>query len=76
MRVCGARELASGIGVLSGRRPVTALWARVAGDIIDIGMLGMALCRKAQRGRVAVALGAVLGVTLLDLLYARRLQGA
>jgi hypothetical protein len=75
-RVCGARELASGIGVLSGRKPATALWARVAGDVIDIGLLGVALFKGARRGRVAVVLGAVLGVSLLDLIYARRLQGA
>src|SRR5437868_14343436 len=42
-RVCGVRELASGIGVLSGRKPATGLWARVAGDVIDIGLLGVAL---------------------------------
>jgi hypothetical protein len=75
-RICGARELASGIGVLSGRKPAAALWARVAGDVIDIGLLGVALFKSARRGRVALMLGAVLGVSLLDLIYARRLQGA
>jgi hypothetical protein len=74
-RVCGARELASGIGVLSGRKPAAALWARVAGDVIDIGLLGVALFKNARRGRVALVLGAVLGVSLLDLIYARRLEG-
>ena len=74
-RVCGARELASGIGVLSGRKPSVALWARVAGDIIDIGLLGVALVKNSRRGRLALSLGAVLGVTVMDYLYARRLQG-
>jgi len=74
-RICGARELASGIGVLSGRKPAPALWARVAGDVIDIGLLGMALFKSARRGRVALMLGVVLGASLLDLIYARRLQG-
>jgi hypothetical protein len=48
----------------------------VAGDVIDIGLLGVALFKSARRGRVALMLGAVLGVSLLDLIYARRLQGA
>jgi len=75
-RMCGARELASGIGVLSGRKPTAALWARVAGDVIDIGLAGAALVKSPRRGRLALVLGAVLGVSLLDLLYARRLRGA
>jgi hypothetical protein len=75
MRVCGARELAAGIGILSGRKPAVALWARVAGDVIDIGLLGVALVKNARRGRLALLLGSVLGITLLDLLAARRLQG-
>jgi hypothetical protein len=74
MRVCGARELAAGIGVLSQNKPAISLWARVAGDVIDLGLLGVALVKRAQRGRLAVALGMVIGVSLLDLIYARRLQ--
>jgi len=75
-RVWGARELASGIGVLSGRKPAAALWARVAGDIIDLGLLGVALVKSSRRARLALSLGAVLGVTLMDILYARRLRSA
>lgn len=76
MRVCGVRELAAGVGVLSQRRPAVALWARVVGDVIDLGLLGVALVRNSRRGRVAASLGMVIGVSLLDLVFARRLQEA
>jgi hypothetical protein len=67
LRAIGLRELAVGIGILSRRRPARWLWGRVAGDAIDIGLLGMALrSRGAMRIRIGVALAAVAGVTLLD----------
>src|SRR5689334_5578721 len=34
IRVMGLREIASGIGILAGRRPAGWLWARVAGDLV------------------------------------------
>ena len=34
LRVLGLREIASGVGILSRRRPVGWLWSRVGGDII------------------------------------------
>ena len=43
MRVMGLREMASGVGILTGRRPSDWLWARVGGDVIDVASLGMAL---------------------------------
>jgi hypothetical protein len=76
MRACGVRELAAGVGVLSGRKPARALWARVVGDVIDLGLLGVSLVRSVRRGRVAFSLAMVIGVSLLDRIYARRLQSA
>src|SRR5437868_3741812 len=41
IRLFGLREIASGIGIFAqGRRPAAALWARVAGDALDIACLG------------------------------------
>jgi uncharacterized membrane protein len=42
-RGVGVRELAAGAGILAQRRPVPGLWARVAGDGIDLALLANAL---------------------------------
>jgi hypothetical protein len=39
----GAREVAAGVGIELHRRPVRWLWARVAGDVLDLTMLGAVL---------------------------------
>lgn len=73
----GARELATGFGLVSDPRRVELLWARVAGDVFDIAALG-ALDHpgNARRGAVRAALGFVLAVTALDVLAAVRLSRA
>lgn len=76
-RVCGLRELASGLGILTTPRPVGWVTSRVAGDIMDLAMLGIALALpSARRGRLLAAGVAVLGVTVLDAKYAQRLSGS
>ncbi len=72
MRFYGLRELAAGVGILSQRRPAGWLWARVAGDAVDLASLGSAMTdSNADRARVATATAAVLGVTALDVLCAQ-----
>ncbi|MDB5798945.1 MAG: hypothetical protein JWP36_2847 [Paucimonas sp.] len=69
MRAIGAREIASGAGILSRKQPSTWLWSRVAGDAMDLALLGLAASGpNARRNRVALAAAAVAGVTVLDLL--------
>jgi len=69
----GAREIASGIGILSNNRPAGWLWSRVAGDAMDLAFLGAAGgARGADASRLAVAAFAVAGVTALDILEAAR----
>lgn len=73
----GLREIAAGIGVLAPREPGLGLWARVAGDGMDLGVLAGALGRsRRRRARVAASIAAVIGVTVLDILVARRMTGA
>jgi uncharacterized membrane protein len=73
MRALGAREIASGLGVLRAVRPGRWLGARVGGDAIDLALLGAALAsRQSRRPRVALALAAVLGVAMLDLLSSQQ----
>jgi uncharacterized membrane protein len=75
LRAFGLREIASGMGILSRRRPAGWLWSRVGGDILDLAALGMALTSaNANRRRVAVATAAVTGVTVLDLRASQQLS--
>ncbi|RZI44649.1 SRPBCC family protein [Herbaspirillum sp. HC18] len=69
MRAIGAREVASGVGILSQRRPANWLWTRVAGDAMDLVMLGAAArSQPAARRRLAWTTAAVAGIAVLDLL--------
>ncbi len=71
---CGVREIASGIGILMGDRPVVPVWARVGGDVMDLAFLGRGLrSDRSEKSRVAAATAAVLGVTLLDVMTGRSL---
>ncbi len=75
MRVLGARELAAGIGLLAQPGAGRWLWARVAGDMMDLTLLGAALVLPGtRRERVAVAISAVGAVTLADLAAAEALE--
>ncbi len=72
MRAMGIREIASGIGVLAQRRPRASLWARVAGDALDLALLTKKLGqRNTRKARIAGAAAMVLAVGALDYLYAR-----
>jgi uncharacterized membrane protein len=72
LRLLGARELASGLGLLSRRGPAGWLWARVAGDALDLALLGAALAGRGLRARTVAATAAVAGVTALDLFACRQ----
>jgi uncharacterized membrane protein len=67
LRAFGAREIAAGVGLLS--RPTSSVgpWSRVAGDLLDLAMLGLALRRKSySHGRTIGAMAAVAGVAAVD----------
>jgi uncharacterized membrane protein len=71
----GLREIASGVGIIAGRRPANWLWARAGGDIVDIASLGAALSSDtAKPANIAVACAAVAGVTVLDVRCAQELS--
>src|SRR5689334_18583279 len=43
IRLYGAREIAAGLMIFAGgRKPVSGLWSRVAGDAVDLATLGAA----------------------------------
>lgn len=73
MRALGAREAMTGVGVLNPRTTHLGLWGRVAGDVMDLAILGLALKSPGTyKKRVAIATAMVLGVGLLDLMAAQR----
>jgi uncharacterized membrane protein len=74
-RVVGIRELAAAAGILSRPRPVAWLWARLAGDVKDLGLLASAWRSKAERpSRLAAATGSVVAITGVDLFTAARMS--
>jgi hypothetical protein len=73
LRAMGAREVASGLGIVGRHNPTPAQWTRVMGDVVDIALLGLAVPKSSQRKAVFAALGAVLAIGALDLLTARKL---
>ena len=63
VRLCGAREVVTGIGMLMAWKRAPWMWARVAGDAVDIA---------ATRRPAAIA--ALAGVTALDIATAAQLS--
>jgi hypothetical protein len=72
----GLREIAAGLGILAGNRaPAFWLWARTAGDVLDLALLGAAAAANEDaRGRIAIAAGAVAGAMAADIACAQRLK--
>lgn len=75
LQAYGVREVATGVAILNSRDHSPWVWSRIAGDALDLATLAPTLQNaNPRRKAVAVALGAVAAVTLLDLLCARELQ--
>ena len=73
LRLLGLREIMSGVGILRKDEPAPWLWSRVAGDAMDLALLGAALSSpQSSKPKVAAATVAVLGVTALDALSSRQ----
>ena len=72
LSVLGAREIASGVGILASGRPTGWLWSRVLGDAIDLAVLGRSLrgSRRPRRLRLVGSIVAVVAVAALDVLTA------
>ena len=68
VRLFGVREVASGFAVLAHPDEAAPVGLRLAGDALDLAVLGRALLPGTRTTRAAqVAAAAVLGVTALDL---------
>src|SRR4051812_3972169 len=66
IRLCGFREIAAGVGLLGDSRKAPWLWARVAGDAVDLALLWSATSKpRARRDRLTMAAVSVAAVTAL-----------
>jgi hypothetical protein len=75
IRFYGLREVATGLGILAQDDPTPWLWGRVGGDVVDLATLAGGLGRGNPRsGNVGLAIAAVAGVTVLDVLCAQALS--
>ena len=74
-RLMGIREIGSGVAILSQEQPAGAVWSRVAGDMLDLALLGSQLdSDNPEREKTLAATMSVLGVTAVDLYTAKRLS--
>lgn len=73
VRAYGLREFVNGVGLLTARDPAPWMWARVAGDALDLATVG-GLRRREEALRNGVALAALAGVALADVACAQALS--
>src|SRR5688500_12965808 len=71
VRVYGLREIGVGVGLLAARDKAPWLWARVAGDGLDLATLAAGLGERRDRRNVEVAMAMVAGVAALDVYAAQ-----
>jgi uncharacterized membrane protein len=76
IRMAGARELGHALMIFMQARPHQGVWTRVAGDAMDLAMVGAAFTTPCpDTGRLTAATAALAGVTALDALTATQLGG-
>lgn len=73
VRAFGAREVASGTVILAFPDMAAPVWVRVAGDVLDLAVLVGALRSGRRREAALLALVAVAGVTVVDVVTASAL---
>jgi hypothetical protein len=67
LQMLGLREIASGLGIMQGK-PAYFLWSRVAGDIMDLALLGAAMkSERSDQRRLEGTIFAVAAVTVADI---------
>jgi uncharacterized membrane protein len=72
--LCGLRELACGFGILTQRKPLPWVNARIAGDALDLAGFAAAVAFPGVgRKRLVATSAAVAGITALDIYCAREL---
>jgi hypothetical protein len=71
MRSLGLREIAAGVGILASREPSYWLWARAAGDAMDLTLLGAAFTSdRRDSTRLSSTTAMIAAITALDVFAA------
>ncbi|MDB5491799.1 MAG: cyclase dehydrase [Micavibrio sp.] len=74
VRGYGGREIVAGLAILGSANPAPGVWARVAGDSLDLGTLAVSAARNpANRRNALLAIAMVAGITMIDLACAGKL---
>jgi uncharacterized membrane protein len=74
MRLLGLREIGHGVAILGNMQPRKAVWSRVAGDALDLVLLGRVVANpENDRGLALFATTSVAAVTALDVMCATQL---
>ena len=66
-RMHGLREITVGIGLLNSKEPAPWLWARVAGDAVDLATVAPGLVTSGRPERTLASLAVLSGVTYVDI---------
>jgi hypothetical protein len=75
VRAYGAREVATGVAILTSHDPAPWIWARVAGDMADIATVATGFQQDdAKRDNNVLALAALAAVTAIDVVCASGLS--
>jgi len=72
LRVLGIREITHGIDLLAHKNPARGILSRVAGDVLDSALLGMAAKKSRNPAGMAMIFALVTPVVLADMLLAPR----
>ena len=74
LRVLGVRELTHAVDILSHDDPTSGVKARVAGDMLDGTLFAIAGAKTRNTSGYAAAAALLAGITVLDILFAKRLS--
>jgi hypothetical protein len=74
LQAYGVREISTGIAILTSKNPQPWVWGRVAGDGLDLATLASGYSKPdANKANISLAIAAVVGATLLDVVCAQSL---
>jgi homospermidine synthase len=74
LRILGIREVMQGVDILTHRNPRNGLWARVAGDAIDLAVMNKVAPKSKNARGFFTAVAMVAGITAMDLLFAKHVS--
>lgn len=75
--ITGAREILTGLGLILARDPAPWVWARVGGDVFDLGTLASGLTpHNPKRQGALIGLLMVVGIAAVDVTIAGRLHAS